>query len=319
MARILAVALVVFACIALLAGCPQCPQCPELPEEDTDLLPGDLPGDFVVPASAEPGEPIGDRMTFYVKLRDRSDLTGDFFVVAFYLSPDETWDFDDDLLYGGREQVLLPMTAGERREVSVYEGMSIPAGASLGSYYILAVIDETGKIDEYDESNNVASAPITLGSEATIYGESNVVSVGELGHYIDISFETAEPVTLIDAQWNWDGHAVYLDVDGDSMVDPQNLGVDDHQFHFGLAKTPSPSGDTEQIFGFYAEGFDSGDYFKFTMDLDRSVSSGTPLYDDLEGGTLTLIFSDERVVTATFDVPWDDNPWAATAIIESDF
>jgi len=171
MARILAVALVVSVCIALLAGCPQCPQCPDLPEEDTDLYSGDLPGDFVVPSSAEPGEAIGDEITFYVRLRDRSELTGDFFVVAFYLSPDTTWDFEDDLLYGGREQVLLPMTPGERREVSLYDGMSIPAGASLGSYYILAVIDEFNKIDEYNENNNVASAPITLGSQATISGE----------------------------------------------------------------------------------------------------------------------------------------------------
>jgi len=103
------------------------------------------------------------------------------------------------------------------------------------------------------------------------------------------------------------------------MVDPQNDGVDDYQFHFGPGKASVPAGETEQIFGFSAEGFDSGDYFKFTMDLDRNASGGTPLYADLEGGTLTLVFSDESVVTATFDVPWDDNPWAATATIESDF
>ncbi len=132
----------------------------------------------------------------------------------------------------------------------------------------------------------------------------------------------AKPAPTVDAQWNWDGHPVYLDVDGVSMVDPENFGVDDHQFHFGRGNSSEPAGETEQIFGFYAEGFDSGDYFKFTMDLDRSLSGGTPLYADLEGGTLILIFSDgfgnEREVTTTFDVPWDDNPWAATATIQSD-
>ncbi|MFP4705620.1 MAG: hypothetical protein ACLFMV_12500 [Spirochaetaceae bacterium] len=132
----------------------------------------------------------------------------------------------------------------------------------------------------------------------------------------------AKPAPTVVAQWNWVGHPVYLDVDGVSMVDPENFGVDDHQFHFGPGKSSEPAGETEQIFGFYAEGFDSGDYFKFTMDLDRSLSGGTPLYADLEGGTLILIFSDgfgnEREVTTTFDVPWDDNPWAATATIQSD-
>ncbi|MFP4068318.1 MAG: hypothetical protein ACLFS5_12565 [Spirochaetaceae bacterium] len=84
----------------------------------------------------------------------------------------------------------------------------------------------------------------------------------------------AKPAPTVDAQWNWVGHPVYLDVDGVSMVDPENFDLDDHQFHFGPGKSSEPAGETEQIFGFYAEGFDSGDYFKFTMDLDRSLSGG---------------------------------------------
>lgn len=308
MARTLVLALVTLLCVVLFAGCPNCPP---YPFETTDLLPGELG----VPASAEPGEPIGDRMSFQVELDDSADLTGDYFVVAFYLSTDTTWDFEDDLLFGGREQVFLPMTAGELREVSLYEGIAIPVGTSLGSYHILGVIDETGRITETDENNNVASAPITLGSEAAIYGESNVVSVGEQGHYIDISFTSQEPRNLVDAQWNWDGRPVYLDVDGVSMVDPINQGVDDYQFHFTIDKISEPAGETEQVFGFYAEGFNPEDYFRFTMDLDRDAASGgTPLFADLEGGTLTLVFSDATVLEAVFDIPWEDNPWAAKAI-----
>lgn len=308
MARTLVLAVVTLLCVVLFAGCPNCPP---YPYETTDLLPGELD----VPASAEPGEPIGDRMSFQVELDDSADLTGDYFVVAFYLSTDTTWDFEDDLLVGGREQVFLPMTAGELRDLSLYEGIAIPVGTRLGSYHVLGVIDETGRVTEIDENNNVASAPITLGSEAAIYGESNVVAVGEQGHYIDISFTSQEPRELVDAQWNWDGRPVYLDVDGVSMVDPINEGVDDYQFHFTLDKFPEPTGETEQVFGFYAEGFDPEDYFRFTMDLDRNPDSGgTPLFADLEGGTLTLVFSDATILQAVFDIPWEDNPWAAKAI-----
>jgi len=313
MARTLALALAVLLCVVLFAGCPNCPP---YPHETTDLLPWTL----TVPASAEPGEPIGDRMTFTVELDDTADLTGDYFVVAFYLSTDTSWDFEDDLLVGGREQVLLPMTSGELREVSLYEGMAIPVEAGLGSYHILGVIDETGRVTERIEDNNVASAPITVGSDARIYGESNVVAVGEQGHYIDISFTTEEPLTLVDAQWNWEGQSVYLDVDGVSMVDPINEGVDDYEFHFTIDKSSEPVGEIEQIFGFFAEGFDPEDYLRFTMDLDQDPESGgTPLFADLEGGTLTLIFLDgqteeSRVLEAVFDIPWEDNPWAAKAI-----
>jgi hypothetical protein len=142
----------------------------------------------------------------------------------------------------------------------------------------------------------------------SISGQSTVMSQGELGNWIDVTFTSNRPVQLVKATWDWTGKNVWLDRDGNSFTIPENQGVTSYQFHFGNAP---PNVDT-QIFGFTATGFDSGDYFKFTMDLDRNQSGGTPLTSDYSGGKLKLEFSDGTVINDVFDVAANE-PWGAKA------
>ena len=147
---------------------------------------------------------------------------------------------------------------------------------------------------------------------SSIYGESTVNMVGGAGNYIDIYFQSKlENIRLTKATWDWAGRNVWLDRDGNSMTVPENRGVDAYEFHFGDS---DPNGtDDIQRFGFTATGFDSGDYFRFTMDLDRAVNGGTPYTEDYLGGSLVVEFSDDTVLQVTFDAPVN-YPWGAKAV-----
>jgi hypothetical protein len=144
----------------------------------------------------------------------------------------------------------------------------------------------------------------------SISGQSTVMGEGELGNWIDITFtsDRAGAVQLVRATWDWTGRSVWLDRDGGSFTVPENEGVTWYEFHFGSAP---PDVDT-QAFGFTARGFDSGDYFKFTMDLDRGPNGGTPLTSDYAGGRLRLEFNNGIVIDDVFDTP-ENEPWGSKA------
>ncbi len=141
---------------------------------------------------------------------------------------------------------------------------------------------------------------------ALISGSSNASMCGEAGNWIDLSFTTDEGVRLVDAWWDWNTTNVWLDGDGNSLCTPQNNGVTSYNFYFDV-----PAGSNTQDFGLTATGFDSGDYFRFAMDLDLG-SSGSPFTTDYYGGTVTVEFSDGTILTGTFDAPYD-SPNGATA------
>ena len=134
---------------------------------------------------------------------------------------------------------------------------------------------------------------------ATIEGSSTASNCGEGGNWIDITFTSDEGVTLVDAWWDFNPTNVWLDPDGDHMCTPQNQGVTSYSFYFDV-----PVGTDTQDFGLTATGFDSGDYFRFTMDLDLG-STGMPYGDDYMGGLLTVEFSDGTVLNAVFDTLYD--------------
>jgi hypothetical protein len=149
-----------------------------------------------------------------------------------------------------------------------------------------------------------------------IYGESTVKREGEGANSIDITFSSKRSIQLVKATWDWNeaNKNVWLDRDGGPMGAPENRGVDSYEFHFGDA---APDVDT-RVFGFSATGFDSGDYFKFIMDLDLNQgpgSTGTPLTDDYRGGILTVEFSDGTVLSTEFNTPVDE-PWGAKAVFQ---
>jgi hypothetical protein len=131
----------------------------------------------------------------------------------------------------------------------------------------------------------------------SISGQSTAMTVPTLGSWIDITFTSSRPVQLVKATWDWTGKNVWLDRDGQHMTVPENQGVTSYEFHFGDAP---PDVDT-QVFGFTATGFDSGDYFKFTMDLDRNESGDDPFTNDYLGGKLKLEFSDGTIIEDVFD------------------
>lgn len=124
----------------------------------------DLEGeDFEAPSSASPGEQIGADMALMVKNTGFIAATSarSYFFVGFYLSADSTFDASDVLLLGGRESVNTPIAVDDSVAVSIYDGMSIPAGTATGSYYLFAVIDEFDDVNEINEINHMRR-PITI-------------------------------------------------------------------------------------------------------------------------------------------------------------
>lgn len=149
-----------------------------------------------------------------------------------------------------------------------------------------------------------------------IYGESTVNRIGTLGHYIDINFQSkVKNLQLVEATWDWTRKDVWVDRDGIFMTTPENRGVDSYEFHFG-GLDPNGTEDVKK-FGFFAEGFDSGDYFRFTMDLDRSIKGGSPYTEDYLDGRLVVKFSDGTVLETTFESPVN-YPWGAKAVFKKD-
>lgn len=130
---------------------------------------------FRSPYRAYPSQAIGSSM--YLRVINSGTATAHcrdgYFFVGFYLSRNRTLDSSDTLLLGGRESVTTPMGVNQIKTVSIYSGMSIPSGTAYGTYYLLAVIDETGKISESSETNNIAYRRISIvPKKADLYGYS---------------------------------------------------------------------------------------------------------------------------------------------------
>lgn len=146
-----------------------------------------------------------------------------------------------------------------------------------------------------------------LPAGAFISGSSTASNCGEGGNWIDLTFTSDEGVRIVDAWWDFNATNVWLDADGTSMCGMINEGVTSFDFYFD-----GPVGENTQDFGLTATGFDSGDYFRFVMDLDLG-SSGSPFSENYFGGTVRVVFSDGTVLTATFDEAVD---WPNGAIAE---
>lgn len=144
-------------------------------------------------------------------------------------------------------------------------------------------------------------------AQAIITGSSTVSMCGEAGNWIDVTFTSTTAVRLIDAHWDFTATSVWLDRDGTSVCAPQNNGVDDYEFYFD-----DPPGVDTQTFGLTASGFDSGDYFRFTMDLDIG-GGGSPFTTDYYGAVVRVEFSDGTILNATFAAPYDSPNGAMAA------
>ncbi len=82
------------------------------------------------------------------------------FQVGWYLSSDEEWDSDDQLLRGGQHRVG-GLAVDEVRMLALEE-MSIPNDALTGERFLIAYIDDQVAVEEPDKRNNFAVNPITV-------------------------------------------------------------------------------------------------------------------------------------------------------------
>lgn len=114
---------------------------------------------LATPATACRGEDIAPATSLAVVNAGEAAIST-YYHIGWYLSADMELDASDRLLLGGRDQVYS-MAAGETVNVSI--GVNeIPSTATLGSQYLLVVVDEFDGITERLENNNVAAVPIDI-------------------------------------------------------------------------------------------------------------------------------------------------------------
>ncbi len=133
-----------------------------------------------------------------------------------------------------------------------------------------------------------------------ITGSSTASNCGaEAGNWIEISFTSDYPVSITEVRWDFSATNVWLDYDGDSMCTPLNYGVATYPTFY------EPSGEVNcQIFGMNPTGFGSGDYIRLSCDFDYG-STGCPFSQHYMGGTVTVTFIDDTVLTGVFDTQYD--------------
>jgi hypothetical protein len=120
-----------------------------------DLVAQDL---TLTPGTVEPGDDVS--VTFSGEVDGTGTVGGDF-SIGLYLSTDATVTTDDVLL-----DQLTETSASNPGDSFGVSGRSvtIPASTADGTYRLGVIIDDQGEITESDETNNVASAALTVDS-----------------------------------------------------------------------------------------------------------------------------------------------------------
>lgn len=179
---------------------------------------------FVAPSEAEPGEAIGSLMDLFVG--NQGDANSGGFSVGIYISDDPVIATSDQLLIGGREHVD-PLAPGEVVDVWLLLAMAIPEDTEPGEYFIGPLLDETGQVEESDETNNYVSYPISItggGLEVVLEGYPAWVEVGgTLDFTAGVENTGDEPAAFDEALMEVSGPASLtkpLYSGGDIMLDP---------------------------------------------------------------------------------------------------
>ncbi len=118
---------------------------------------------LTVPAGAGAGASIAVSDT----TTNQGSGTATASTTRFYFSTDVYWNPSDPVL-GSR--AIPALAAGESSTGSTT--VTIPAGATPGTYYILARADADGVATETNENNNVAGRTLEIGSDLVILGVS---------------------------------------------------------------------------------------------------------------------------------------------------
>src|SRR6185295_3865508 len=111
---------------------------------------------LTVPATAGSGQTISVNST--VKNQATAAISAGASTLAFYLSNDNTFDPGDVRLGTTRAIGTLAKDAISAGPTS----LTIPANTSAGSYFLIAVADDLGVVDETNEANNTRTAPIAI-------------------------------------------------------------------------------------------------------------------------------------------------------------
>jgi large repetitive protein len=122
--------------------------------------------DLVVSALTVPtGAGAGASISITDTTKNQGSGTAPASTTRFYLSADVYWNPSDAVL-GSR--AVPALGAGESSTASTT--VTIPAGATPGSYYILARADADGVVAETNENNNIAGGTLEVGSDLVITG-----------------------------------------------------------------------------------------------------------------------------------------------------
>ena len=286
-----------------------------------DLRPAYLNGPYTAAAGEEIGGAVSvDIVNDGIGVAPASAADGTI-TVGFYLSP--TSHRGPLSVSIGATDVASPIEADSGDSVPVPANLSIPEETPDGDYYLIAAVDDDQEVSELTEVNNTTSVPIVVETIEGISGESVVHVQPALGITITLTFVSETPIELVGANWDWTGGSVWLDVDDAySMAPLQNIGVDSVVFYWGDPPVTEVPAEDVQTFGYYPTGFDSGDLYEFSAELDVGTAefhTGYPSYENLEGGTVTVQFEDGTVLQGVFDTPVADEPWSAQASFATGF
>lgn len=116
----------------------------------------------------------GSTVTSTCYINNVGNSSSPFSNIGFYLSTDAIFDAGDTYLNFSSGGVLAAGGSSYRSSV-----LTIPAGTTPGSYYVLYFADYTSQVVESIESNNVNSLPITIVApviDLTITSQSNPAS-----------------------------------------------------------------------------------------------------------------------------------------------
>jgi uncharacterized protein YkwD len=111
----------------------------------------------VTGVNAPPSASSGDRITITSTVKNTGAVSASYSYTYFYLSRDANIDSSD--AYLGRVY-MSSLSPGASKTVSY--SVTVPAGTSAGSYYLVVFADGTARVGESLEDNNAASAGISV-------------------------------------------------------------------------------------------------------------------------------------------------------------
>ncbi|MEZ4388076.1 MAG: hypothetical protein R3D98_10970 [Candidatus Krumholzibacteriia bacterium] len=152
---------------------------------------------------------------------------------------------------------------------------------------------------------------LAVPAAAAISGYSTASNCGEAGNWLDITFTADEAVTLTAASWDFSETGVWLDPNGSSFCGTVNDGLASVELVLD-----GDAGQPTQVFGIVATGFDSGDRYRFAVDLDVG-GGGSPFTMHYLGGELQVEFSDGTILHGVFDTAYDEPNGARAAFAEA--